>query len=378
MNKNVFLLLLLFCKSLSAQDSLKNIWNGFDYEASYTCDLLQNIQGGIIQGTGYAGMGKIGLVWNGVNANMLKGFEMYVLASPLHGSSPSANLIGDMQGVSNIDADGNHICFQEIWGSYTFPKGMFRAGLQDLNVAFAVTEHGAHFINGSFGIPSTIGDNVPSPLFPITSLGFMGEFSLSKKAKFRAAVFDGNPIDFDENPHNLVWNISKYDGALSIAEFEFQGQKQFLASYKLGVYYHSGLSDFDEVLQTYSSVFDSNSGVYGIVDQQIWKHVHKTKSISTFVQVALSQKNINNHYAYFGGGFVFEGIGKEHNIFGVGVAQAKFDGNSHSETVLETTYSYVINDYITVQPDIQYIINPAQSSNLSNSLVGILRFSIEI
>ena len=378
MKRFMYGLFVFLSYNVNAQDSIKNIWNGFDYEASYTGDLLQNMQGGIRPGTAYVGMGKIGFIWNGTHANILKGFEMYVLASPLHGSSPSVNLIGDLQGVSNIDADGNHICFQEIWGSYTFSKGMFRAGLQDLNVAFAVTEHGAHFINGSFGIPSTIGDNVPSPLFPITSLGFMGEFPLSKNTKFRAAVFDGNPIDFNENPHNLVWDISKYDGALSIAEFEFQGQKEFLATYKLGVYYHSGLSDFDDISQTYSSVFDSNSGVYGIVDQQIWKHAHKAKSISTFVQVALSQKNINNHYAYIGGGFVLEGLGKKENILGVGFAQAKFDGNSPSETVLETTYSYVINDYITVQPDIQYIINPAQSKNIPNSLVGILRLCIEI
>ena len=47
-----------------------------------------------------------------------------------------------------------------------------------------------------------------------------------------------------------------------------------------------------------------------------------------------------------------------------------------SETVLELTYSLVLAPWLTVQPDIQYVINPNGRSSVKNALVVGAQISI--
>lgn len=112
-------------------------------------------------------------------------------------------------------------------------------GLQDLNVNYAASEYGSLFINSSFGIPSTIAYNIPSPIFPLTALGFHLEWQPTQHFKWKAAIFDGMPEGF-ENFH-LKWKLNKQNGFLNITEMEWNKNFQENRSgiYKIGAYYHN-------------------------------------------------------------------------------------------------------------------------------------------
>jgi porin len=47
-----------------------------------------------------------------------------------------------------------------------------------------------------------------------------------------------------------------------------------------------------------------------------------------------------------------------------------------SETVLELTYTLALTPWLTVQPDIQYVINPGGRSSVKNALVIGAQISI--
>ena len=58
-------------------------------------------------------------------------------------------------------------------------------------------------------------------------------------------------------------------------------------------------------------------------------------------------------------------------------ALAGIGGDRH-ETSIEVTYSARINDWLRLQPDVQYIVNPGANPAPGNSLVFGLRFELAI
>ncbi|MBP1663029.1 MAG: Carbohydrate-selective porin OprB [Bacteroidetes bacterium] len=242
-NKSVFAAVLISIFSitgLSAQeaDTVKNS-SPFTFEASYIGDLVSNFSGGIKTGTTYLGLANIKTGFDTEKANWWKGGEFFINVGNTHGGEPSANLVGDFQGVSNIEA-GNLTFMYELWYRQTLGKFDITVGLQDLNANFAVSEYGGLFTNSSFGIHSSIADNISSPIFPLTALGTILQYKISDTFNWQAAFFDGTPDDFETNPYNIQWKLGKDQGLLAVTEF--QVGKSLIqdreAVYKLGAYYH--------------------------------------------------------------------------------------------------------------------------------------------
>ncbi|MFW5851063.1 MAG: carbohydrate porin [Bacteroidota bacterium] len=371
MKKYVYTLLLVVPLSIFGQDSITNILKGFSTGGGIYVDGIYNFSGGIEEGFGYAAMGLAEVSWNSDDAELWKGTELFFTITPLAGSAPSDNLTGDFQGISNIDAGGNYVCFQELWIRHTFPFFSISAGLHDANALFAVSEHGSLFLNGSFGIPSLIAENAVAPLFPLTALGVQLEIPLGNYLSFNSAVYDGKPTNLEDNPHNLTWSLSPEDGALFMNELVLNQENGFQ---KFGFFYHSGTSVYNESTELYDTLFEHNYGFYSNLDQEMWKNNDNSKSISTFVQLAVSPQKLNEHTTYVGGGIVFDGFDpQQKTVFGLAVAYAQCTTHSISETVIELSYAYQITEHISLQPDVQYVIN----ESASNPFVGMMRCSVE-
>jgi len=357
-------------------DSVK-VADGFTFSASYIGDYFYNTYGGLQQAGTFMGKAAMGVTFNTQNAGLWKGGEFTVLGQALHGKSLSEHYLGDFQVASNIDG-GEHIYLHEFWFAQTFKENKITIGLQDLNVACVTSELGSNFIHSSFGIPSVIADNVPSALFPLTAFGVTLELPISDSFQVVAAVYDGKPSHFDINPYNTDWKFKKSDGILSIIELQLNPGKS--STYKLGYYNHSGLLEYNEETLQEEEIFDSNYGIYTVLDQGIWKNKHSKKSLSGFAQIMISSQEINNHNAYYGGGFVYSGLGNENSVIGLAIAHARFQqGVSKSETAVELTYNLHVCEQMSIQPDVQYVISPSGTEKeLKNALVGGIRVSIEL
>jgi len=352
----------------SQENSEENI-SAFNFNATYVGEVVSNFHGGIKTGTAYLGFTNVTAGVDTKAANWWKDGSFFLNIGNTHGGEPSSNLVGDFQGVSNIEA-GNHTFLYELWYSQKIGMVGITLGLQDLNANFATSENGALFTNSSFGIQSSISDNVSVPIFPLTALGINVRWTFSENTVLETAIFDGTPDDFANNPYNIKWNLSEDQGYLAIAEMQFNKgfRTNKMGSYKLGFYYHQHKNNVDEL--------QKNGGLYLIADQQI------SDRLSLFSQIGLSPRNKNNHNHFYGLGFNYTILNQKRpsDLFGMALAYAGIDENTiGSETAIELTYKFQINKLVYLRPDIQYVINPAGTGKqLQNALVGFIRFGIEL
>ncbi len=357
--------------SILAQENPNRADQTFYIEGSYIGDLVTNLGGGIKRETTYLGLANIKAGAKTSDDGWWQGGEFRINAGNTHGGEPSADFVGDFQGVSNIEA-GNLTFMYELWYKQTIRNLSLTIGLQDLNSNFAITENGTLFTNSSFGIHPSIADNIPSPIFPLTALGATLQWNCPGKFILEAAVFDGSPDDFENNPYNTEWKLSGNDGYLTVTEIQLP--KSLIRGkdglYKLGTYFHK---HFDS-----TKVDHRKFGLYFVGDQLI--HTTLNGGWSVFSQVGLSPKHNSRNNYYLSVGLNIKGIGSKRpdDQAGVAIAHAGFgEGLMRNETVVELTYLVSVNENVRFKPDLQYIIHPAGTGvNLPNALVASARMEL--
>lgn len=384
MRKYIFPLVVSFCAASfdaaiaqNSEDTKKQ--SPFTFEASYIGDGVSNFAGGIEKGRTYMGMANIRLSFSTKDAGLWSGGTLFFNGANTHGGTPSADYIGDFQVASNIEA-GEITYLHELWYSHSFSNISITVGVQDLNAEFVASEYAGLFLNSSFGVHSTVATNIPAPIFPLTALGGMVKYGISESIIGKIAVFDGFPDDFDHNPHNLSWKIKAEDGLLFISEHEFANvfSNKLPGAYKIGAYYHNhGI--IDATNESISPTKHSNYGFYFIADQTIMKR-SETEVLSLFTQASISPESKNLNWYYLGCGLNYSGMfkGRANDVLGLAVAHAGIKNSPiGDETTIELSYRAQLTENIFIQPDFQYVINPAGTDKkLDNAAVGILRFGL--
>jgi porin len=195
------------------------------------------------------------------------------------------------------------------------------------------------------------------------------------------ALFDGAPTDFSDNPHNLKWQFSRDDGILFFTELHRETRlKGNPGKIKGGIYLHQHLfpppgNEFGDR----DSLDRNNNGLYAIMDQEIWRRPSGKRALAFFLQFGISPRSHNLNQYYIGSGLNLSGVagrGGNDNL-GIAVAHDGLRTVTGKETAIEITYSFPLFNYFMLQPDIQYIINPAGTgSELDNCIVASLRFNL--
>lgn len=361
----------------SVQHTITPHYPAFTKDFSYLADLCTNISGGLKTGSNIMGMANFMAGFNTEYAGLWKGGQFYINAAATHGKSLSGEFIGDYQVVSNIDA-GDHIFLHELWYRHSISGFEVTIGLQDMNAEFVNSENGSHFINSSFGVPSVISGNIPAPIFPLTAPGISGKLSISESVILKAAIWDGCPTAFDRNRNNLKWHLKRDDGTLLIAEIETVSRLMKLPGiFKAGSYYHSGFAELATETGNKTEVFKNNYGFYFLADQTFWRANAGEQELAVFMQLAISPASVNSQHLYIGGGLNYSGFSRKHasDAMGLAFACAMFNqSNIGHETTIEVYFKKCIGEHLFIQPDLQYVINPAGTSGLlPNALVGIVR-----
>ena len=360
---------------IAQTDSTKN--NPFTFEASYVGDAFYNFYGGIQKGATFLGMANIKIGFNTEDAGLWKGGELFVNAANTHGGDPSANYIGDYQVASNIEAD-ELTYVHELWFKQSLGKSTIIIGLQDLCAEFISSEYAGLFLNSSCGVHSTVASNFSVPIFPLTAIGAQFHYNFSSKFTLKVAAFDGVPDDFSFNKYNLNWNLKKEDGYLLFNQLTYHNTNETKpGTYNLGFYYHNPytITTQDEDGQIISEKYLKNYGIYLIIDQILYKN-NSGKELAFFLQSSMSPKKINENWYFIGGGFHLTGMFSKRmdDVFGIASAHAGINNYLGNETTIELSYKAPFGDHFFIQPDFQYIINPAGTEKkLDNAFVGLLR-----
>jgi porin len=366
--------------TLFSQDSIVRNHELFSFEVSYLGDNINNLKGGLKTGSLYIGMANIKVGIHTENARLWKGGLLCINVANTHGRQPSGELTGDFQVVSNIEA-GNHTYIQELWYKQSFGPVELTGGLQDLNVEFANTENGGLYLNSSFGIIPTITGNIPAPVFPLTSPGISVKWNINEKTTWLGAIYDGCPTNFEDNPYNVHWELNADDGALLVSEMQYSiNMNNMSGTSKVGFYAHHHYSKQKDETADPERAYATNIGIYAIADQTVWQEPSNNKSLGLFIQFGWSPEKFNQAYYYTGIGLDYSGWLNSQglDVLGLAMAHARLIGTEGNETTIEFTYRVPLTRNIFVQPDFQYIINPAGTGEkLQNCFAATIRFGID-
>ncbi len=347
-------------------------------EISYISDLAFNLRGGYESGYSWLGCFQASINFDFEQLNLWKNGNLQFSYISTHGRSFS-QLTGDIQVVSNIEA-GQLATTMECWYQHKINDFEITLGLIDLNAFFSYCEPALSLINSSFGIQPTISGNMPVPIFPVTSLGGVVSFRIDGETDISLGVFDGTPSiygDFQFMPE-FTWNAQ--EGILFCAEVnrKYQiGSSPGLV--KAGYWMHTL-----NMSSHHSGEYSANHGFYIIGEQEIFGK--NSKNLDAWAKFGGAPRDCNVIRYFNGAGVTFSNYAKQAiiNALSVGMGQAIFChqyrkahlGAWH-ETVVEVTAKKEVG-ILTVQPDIQYIINPSGNRETGNPFCVIIRTQISI
>jgi porin len=378
----------------------------------YDGEGLVNATGGVRTGAVYVGDLHLQLTVDGERLLGWHGMTFFLNGLGTHGGHPS-DLVGDAQGVSNLEAPAGWQLY-EAWLQQNLFGNRVSAlvGRYDLNTEFYRLQSAALFVNSSFGIGpefSQSGQGGPS-IFPDPSVGARFAFKPARDVVFRAAVLDGTPVDRPDGGHRV---FAKGDGLLLVGEAVFLSRsvpedRPRGSRFRIGR--GSGLRPYDGKLAVggwyYTAKFDDvseqepdgrpvrhrgSAGAYVIADELVRRSAAQARrQINVFAQLGFGDSRVNRFGFYAGGGLLFSGLfpALENDELGLAVAIARngsrFIGLQRqnavpvtgTETTAELTYLLQIGKHLALQPDLQYVLRPGTDPTRKNALAAALRFEL--
>ena len=401
--------------------------DGIKFGLQEQSELWGNMAGGLRTGAVYNGLTTASLSLDLDKLAGWTGATFFVDAYQIHGRGPSGNLVGNEQIVSNIEATKDTKLYQ-LWIEQKLLDGRLtvRVGQEGANDQMMITQYGALFLNSSFGFPGLPAADLPSggPNYPMATPFVRAQFQATDKITLVGAVFNGDPAPpgtGDPQLRDAGGTAFRLNGhALAFTELWYStnqgdGATGLPATYKLGAWYDS--AQFADQLYDTTGLPLANpqsSGVprqhspdfavYGIVDQMIWqKPGSKQSGIGVFLQVmgAPSQYNLSNLFIEGGLNWMAPFAGRDNDVFGLGVSYLGISPAARrysrelvaetgtgqpyasNETVLEATYLYQVSPCLTLQPDLQFVINPGagipsiySTTPLKNAIIGGVRATV--
>ena len=356
-----------------------------DLSVLYTAELWADARGGIRRGTRYLDNLDVTLTVDAGRALGWQGATLFVYGLYNNGHAFSGDLVGDAQIVSNIETGVRAARLYQAWVEQQFAGGRasLKVGLYDLNSEFDTTNVGSLSLLSSHGIGPEFaqsGRSGPS-IFPYTSLGVRGQYKAGA-ITLRAALLDGVPDD-PEHLRRTAIKLGLGDGALAVAEVNWAGR---LGDVTLGAWRYTAR------FECWSGANSRGDGGAYLVAERRLTHAGDgpgdKRGLAAFVQAGLAAPHFNRISRFVGGGLVYTGVASDGDRVGITLAHAGFSPGyrrtaatqavrvATAENVVEVTYRRALGAWLTVQPDLQYVVHPSGGPTRHDALVVGLRVEI--
>lgn len=342
-----------------------------EWGASYIADALGVVDGGADRDTALMARAD---AWADIDGATFDApdvsFHIDVMAT--HGPDFSGKAVGDFQTVSNVQAETRPHVY-EAWAQWRVTPGLaLKAGQIDLNGEFDVQEIGSLFLNSAHGIGpdfSQSGRNGPS-IFPMTATALVALIGRDDGVKTRVGVFDAL-AGARHDPRLPAVRLPGTTGALLVGEIEVP-----LGAGQLQVGAWTYTSRFDAIAPGKSRA--RSQGAYALVEGPLHG------ALSGWVRVGLADARTNPVAVALGGGLALD---IRDARVGLAIAQVRAGGPlrrtllpaghaRRAETAIELTVAHNLANWISVQPDVQYVVHPGWDPALRNALVAGLRLAL--
>jgi porin len=259
-----------------------------------------------------------------------------------------------------------------------------------------------------------VSKNLNPPIFPVAAPGIRLRANPTKFFYAQAALFSGDVGEpSTTNKHNTRFSFPSEDGALLFAEIGYALNPKedtstpsiepagspssppsaspshdltLSGTYKLSGFYDSGrFAD-----NAGDSSHRGNFSIYFVVNQDLW-HLggQADRTLSFFTRFGGAPADRNSVQSYLDGGFNWKGLlpNRTRDTLGVGVSFTRLSDDltdpsgrpysEHYETVVELTYQAAFGDHLSIQPDLQCIINPGATAPAATALIGGVRLNVK-
>jgi porin len=366
-------------------------------------EVWANLAGGKQQGLAYDGLTTAKLDID-LSHFGWSGAEFFFDGFDIHGRGASPGLVGSLQLVSSIEAAPGVKLFDLWLDQSLFDKRVsLRFGQEGADDEMMTTAYGGLFIDSCFGFPSLTAVDLPSggPAYPLASPFVRLQGNVSSKLTLAAGVYTEDPAPpgtGDPQARDQYGTAFRLDDhALGFAEMRLTPYPDAPSggppptTYKLGLWYASG-NFADPRFDTAGGLLadpanaaalprqhPGDYGIYAVVDQQLWQAPGAAgQSLGGFLRVmgAPGDRNLADLMVQAGvnwaaplasrpndiAGLAFGWLGLSsaeqdygRDLVAFGRAASPFAG---SETIIETTYQAPLNGWLTLQPDLQLVLNP--------------------
>jgi porin len=381
---------------------------GIDIGIEYIGETLSILSGGLRQGTAFEGRLATSVDTDLEKFMGWKGARTHIKVFQIHNANGqnAADYVGSLADPSNIDALRTTRLFT-AWFAQSFGDvASIAAGLLAADDYYLSGRTAGGLINGTFGWATIASANLPSggPAYPLASPGVRLTINPTEHFSISAAATSGDPAGkgcYDNNPDANPQACNKHGTTFSFSggtlwtfglDYEINHGKDatgLAAAYKLGGWYHTGkFSDHRFGVDAAGNVISlalspdaphlhrGNWGIYGVIDQMLWRSGPASISVFTRGGFAPSDRNLVSWYV--DGGIGFKGLlaSRPDDTLTFGVAHSHISKHAaaldrdmlalsgtpypirNAETVFELSYIAQITPWWSIQPDVQYIVRP--------------------
>lgn len=355
---------------LGARDALVG-W-GITPSIRYATDLLASVAGGLQRGKAYAGQLGVEVRFDMGKLIGLTGLAFDVSGNWASGTDLSTD-IGSTFKVAQYFA-GDVVRLYNLY----LQQSLFDGRL-DLKAGRIATD--ADFaLSPADPITLAIQQNVPSVTTePNATWGGRLIARPTARVSLAAGAYYSDPNLDQTTANGTEFGISRSAGYFVIGEASYRlnaevGDVGLPGRYRLGGYYDSnayGVLDNPDRQQT------GNYGLYLLGEQMVYRDggPGSPRSLSLFgALVYAPQWRINSMPWYASAGATYRGLvpGRDNDRAAFSVFYEGFSRDLPGQTyelVLEWTYAISVAPWLTVQPDVQYVINPGGRSSVGNAVV---------
>ena len=368
------------------RDALANI--GADVSVLYS-GTAWHVDGGLKNGSNYEHLVTARLDVDGEKAYGLRGNSISVAAQSGVGGHPNTR-IGSIEDIDNNAENPNAVRLYEAYVMQTFLDESLTAlvGVRDLNADFVWTDMTANFIKPTFQIGQELaqtGQNGPS-IFPFTGLAATLKYAPANGLYVQGGAFDGVPMDQDHARSTRV-DPSREDGALLIAEAGYAPRDNSMNKIGVGVWsYTTRADDLVDTKANGDPEKHHTNGAYIVSSYQFYNDEVAGRSVGAFFRYGMANDDAQQTDWNYQAGLVANGWvpGRADGEIGFGFTQAHNSDKYRSantptdasEHGFELYYLDQLTPAITVQPDLQYIVNPGTDTVTDDAAVVGLRVNV--
>lgn len=406
---------------VAAADADKTSDRGIEFNVIYTADGLGNVHGGSRRGWVYQGKVEFTLGVDLEKLAGLPGWRFYTNGFNIHNTGRiRRDYVGGINTIAAIEGVPRNR-LSELWLEKEFADGKasLRVGQLAADVEFFFSGLSALFLQSDW--PTIAAASLPSggPAYPLSTPGVRLKVDPTEDSSLLVAIFNGDPAgpglgdEQSRNRHGLDFRTS--DPALVMAELQLRtnhgkDDTGLARTLKVGGWHHHARFDHRRFAHDGTLLADpagsgvpaqrkSNSGLYAIVEQQLYRPRggDAESGISFFGRISTTRPDRSLISFFVDGGLLFAGMiaSRPNDKFGVSMMYARFPntvrafdrdlvaltGNAgpvrDHEANIEFTYSAQLTKGWSLQPALTFVRHPAGDATRNAVVTGVrslLRF----